>query len=54
VDSINRGDIGSAKNQLGAFINHVNALVLGGILTTEQASPVITAAQALIQNISTL
>ncbi len=41
-------------NQLGAFINHVNALVLSTRLSPEQGSALTTPAQALIQNLAGL
>ena len=54
VDSLNRGDVKPAINQLGAFINHVGALVNNGTLTPPQASALTTPAQAVIQRLSNL
>jgi len=52
VDSMNGGDVIAATNQLGAFINHVNALVLNDTLTPAGASALTTPAQAVIQSLN--
>ena len=52
VDSLNRGVTNPAINQLGAFINQGNALLLNGALTSEQVNPLITSAQQIIQSFS--
>jgi hypothetical protein len=51
LGSINRGLKNPAKNQLGAFIKETNGQVKGHVLTTEQATPLITSAQAIIASI---
>jgi len=51
VDSLNRGVTDSAIDQLGAFINQAIALVQGGVLTTEQAAPLIGSAQQIVQGL---
>lgn len=37
IDSLNRGNMQSARNQIGAFINQIRAFYLTGTLTWEQA-----------------
>jgi hypothetical protein len=54
LGSMNRGLKNPAKNQLGAFIKETNAQVKGHALTTEQAAPLITSAQAIIASIDAL
>jgi len=44
---VDRGAIGAACNTLQAFINHVNSLVRGGVLTPEEAQPLLDRANNL-------
>ena len=52
IGSINSAKTIPAVNQLGAFINQTNGLVLGGVLTQQQATPLTTAAQAVINSLT--
>ncbi len=45
---LNRGDVTTARTQLGAFIHQVNALVLSGALTPPQASALAAPVQEFI------
>ena len=45
---LNAGKTGPAINQLKAFINEVEALIAGGMLTAGQGQPLIDDAQAAI------
>jgi hypothetical protein len=54
VDSINRGALSTAVNQLGAFINQTNGLVRAGVLTTQLATPLTAAAQTEIQKLGSV
>ena len=54
VESLNRGDVKPAINELGAFINGAKALMQRGTLTPEQASGLIKGAQGVIQSLSSL
>jgi hypothetical protein len=54
IISINAGNTNPAVGQLGAFINETNGLVRGGVLTQEQATPLTTAAQGVIQTLRDL
>jgi hypothetical protein len=54
IDSLNRGNVKPAINQLGAFIDHVIALMNNRTLTPPQASALTTPAQALIQRLNNL
>ena len=44
---VDRGAIGAACNTLQAFINHVNSLVGAGVLTMEEAEPLLDGANNL-------
>jgi hypothetical protein len=54
VDSLNRGDAKPAVNQLGAFINQVDAQMHSGVLTPQQAAALTTQAQGVIQSLGGL
>jgi predicted extracellular nuclease len=47
-----KGNTNAAANQLGAFINQIEAYVNGGILTSEQVEPLITSASLLVEFLS--
>jgi hypothetical protein len=52
ITSINSGKSTPAIGQLGAFINQANGDVKDGVLTQQQATPLTTAAQAVIQSLT--
>jgi hypothetical protein len=54
IDSLNRGNVKPATNQLSAFVNQVGALMNNGTLTPPQASALTTPAEALIQRLINL
>lgn len=43
-----KGNTNAAVNQLGAFVNQLEGFVAGGVLTAEQAEPLVKAASAII------
>jgi hypothetical protein len=47
IDSLNRGDNKTAKNQLDAFENKVNAFFKAGILTKDQSTLLVNSAEAI-------
>ena len=47
VRSLGRGEINTACNQLRAFINEINALITGGVLTSTQGQLLINAATGI-------
>ena len=49
---LEKGNTNAAANQLDAFINQVEAFVQSGILTAEQAEPLITSASLLVEFLS--
>jgi hypothetical protein len=52
LKSIEKGKTNTACNQLGAFINQVNALINSGRLTLVEGEPLIFAAEAVITALS--
>lgn len=48
IDALNRGDKGAATNQMGAFINQVQALVRSGRMTSVQGNEMIAFANRII------
>ncbi len=52
IDQLNNGNTTPAINQLNAFVNQVNDFVEDGLLTQEQAQPLIEQAQSIIAQIS--
>ena len=48
IAKIDKGNIKPAINQLGAFINQVNAFIRGGVLSSEEGQPLIDAANEII------
>ena len=47
INKLNNGKTSVACNQLGAFINHVNAFINGGTLTSAEGQPLIDVAQTI-------
>jgi hypothetical protein len=52
VRQIDRGNASAAINQLGAFINQVNALIRSGRLSPGEGQGLIGAADKIIGNLS--
>lgn len=48
INQLNKGNVNSASNQLQAFINHVDALINGGVHTPGEGQPLIDAATAIL------
>jgi len=51
IQSLNKGNINAASNQLAAFTQEVGALLKAGVLSVEQAQPLIDAAMDIIYQI---
>ena len=49
--SIDRGNLTAARNQLGAFINEVRALVQSGRLTQAQGDALVASAQRILDSL---
>jgi hypothetical protein len=47
IDALNKGNNGAAKNKLGSFDNTVNDFLNGGILTQDQATLLLSSADAI-------
>ena len=52
LQSLERGNVRAATNQIQAFINQVNAFVRAGTLTPEQGQSLIGAAERVITLLS--
>lgn len=52
IEELSNGAVNAAINKLNAFINEVNAMVSGGVLTQEEAQPLLDAANAIIDYLS--
>jgi hypothetical protein len=51
IQALDRSNRVAAINMLVAFVNEVNALIRGGVLTSEEASPLINTARDIIWQI---
>jgi uncharacterized delta-60 repeat protein len=51
LHQLNKDNVASATNQLSAFINEVSAFISGGVLTSEEGLPLISAVQAIIDSL---
>jgi Secretion system C-terminal sorting domain len=49
IQKIQQGKYNTASNQIGAFINHVNAFINGGVLSPQQGEPLINIAEDVIE-----
>ena len=49
--AITEGNLKEAYNKITAFTNEIQALMTGGVLTTEEGDPLLDAANLLLQSL---